>query len=221
MNDLGKRQMFVVFEDRANNKYDMNFYDLPFTKFEQGGTGTVEDPYLIATTGDFQQMALEPTKNYKMVADIDMSKAAQWWTPVKNFTGSLDGDGHTIYNLGIKTTEGHAGLFGSLDLNGVAKNLNFVNPTVDVTNTNQYVGVLAGETSYSTDSKAKGINVDNISVYGAKIAGEDAMISAAGGLVGCANLYTNITNSSFHVRLLCLILRMWVVSLVRHVQVLV
>lgn len=29
MNELGKRQMFVVFEDRANNKYDMNFYDLP------------------------------------------------------------------------------------------------------------------------------------------------------------------------------------------------
>ena len=126
-----------------------------------------------------------------------MAKAAQWWTPIKSFTGSLDGDGHTVYNLGIKTTDGHVGLFGSLDINGVAKNLNFVNPTVDVTNTNQYIGVLAGETCYSTDSKAEGANVDNISVYGAKIAGEDAMVSAAGGLVGCANLYTNIANSSF------------------------
>lgn len=197
MNDLGKRQMFVVFEDRANNKYDMNFYDLPFTKFEQGGTGTVEDPYLIATTGDFQQLALEPTKNYKMVADIDMSKAAQWWTPVKNFTGSLDGDGHTIYNLGVKTTEDHTGLFGTLDLNGIAKNLIFVNPTVEVTNTNQFAGVLAGETNYTYDGKGQATNVDSIFVYGAKIAGDDQSFIAAGGLVGSANLKTKINNCSF------------------------
>lgn len=197
MNELGKRQMFVVFEDRTNNKYDMNFYDLPFTKFEQGGTGTVEDPYLIATTGDFQQLALEPTKNYKMVADIDMSKAAQWWTPVKNFTGSLDGDGHTIYNLGVKTTEDHTGLFGTLDLNGIAKNLIFVNPTVEVTNTNQFAGVLAGETNYTYDGKGQATNVDSIFVYGAKIAGDDQGFIAAGGLVGSANLLTKINNCSF------------------------
>lgn len=197
MDELGKRQMFVVFEDRANNKYDMNFYDLPFTKFEQGGTGTVEDPYLISTTGDFQQLALEPTKNYKMVADIYMSKAAQWWAPVKNFTGSLDGDGHTIYNLGVKTTEDHAGLFGTLDLNGIAKNLIFVNPTVEVTNTNQYAGVLAGETNYTYDGEGKATNVDSIFVYGAKISGDDQDFVAAGGLVGSANLGTNINNCSF------------------------
>ena len=197
MNDLGKRQMFVVFNDTENNKYDMNFYDLPFTKFERGGKGTVEDPYLISTTGDFQQLALEPTKNYKMVADIDMSKAAQWWTPVKNFTGSLDGDGHTIYNLGVKTTEDHTGLFGTLDLNGVAKNLIFVNPTVEVTNTNQYAGVLAGETNYTYDGKGQATNVDSIFVYGAKIAGDDQGFIAAGGLVGSANLKTKINNCSF------------------------
>ena len=197
MNDLGKRQMFVVFNDTENNKYDMNFYDLPFTKFERGGKGTVEDPYLISTTGDFQQLALEPTKNYKMVADIDMSKAAQWWTPVKNFTGSLDGDGHTIYNLGVKTTEDHTGLFGTLDLNGVAKNLIFVNPTVEVTNTNQFAGVLAGETNYTYDGKGQATNVDSIFVYGAKIAGDDQGFIAAGGLVGSANLKTKINNCSF------------------------
>ena len=197
MNDLGKRQMFVVFNDTENNKYDMNFYDLPFTKFERGGKGTVEDPYLISTTGDFQQLALEPDKNYKMVADIDMSKAAQWWTPVKNFTGSLDGDGHTIYNLGVKTTEDHTGLFGTLDLNGIAKNLIFVNPIVEVTNTNQFAGVLAGETNYTYDGKGKATNVDSIFVYGAKIAGEDQMFIAAGGLVGSANLKTKINNCSF------------------------
>ena len=197
MNDLGKRQMFVVFNDTENNKYDMNFYDLPFTKFERGGKGTVEDPYLISTTGDFQQLALEPDKNYKMVADIDMSKAAQWWTPVKNFTGSLDGDGHTIYNLGVKTTEDHTGLFGTLDLNGIAKNLIFVNPTVEVTNTNQFAGVLAGETNYTYDGKGKATNVDSIFVYGAKIEGDDQTFIAAGGLVGSANLKTKINNCSF------------------------
>lgn len=197
MDELGKRQMFVVFEDRTNNKYDMNFYDLPFTKFEQGGTGTIEDPYLISTTGDFEQMALEPGKNYKMVADVDMAKASLWWTPVKNFTGSLDGDGHTIYNLGVKTTEDHAGLFGTLDLNGIAKNLIFVNPIVEVTNTNQFAGVLAGETNYTYDGKGQATNVDSIFVYGAKISGDDQQFIAAGGLVGSANLGTKINNCSF------------------------
>lgn len=197
MDELGKRQMFVVFEDRTNNKYDMKFYDLPFTKFEQGGTGTVEDPYLISTTGDFEQMALEPDKNYKMVADVDMAKASQWWTPVKNFTGSLDGDGHTIYNLGVKTTEAHAGLFGTLDINGIAKNLIFVNPIVEVTNTNQYAGVLAGETNYTYDGEGEATNVDSIFVYGAKISGDDQDFVAAGGLVGSANLGTKINNCSF------------------------
>ena len=132
-----------------------------------------------------------------MVADIDMSKAAQWWTPVKNFTGSLDGDGHTIYNLGVKTTEDHTGLFGTLDLNGVAKNLIFVNPTVEVTNTNQFAGVLAGETNYTYDGKGKATNVDSIFVYGAKIEGDDQTFIAAGGLVGSANLKTKINNCSF------------------------
>lgn len=197
MNDLGKRQMFVAFHDIENDKYDMNFYDLPFTKFEKGGKGTVEDPYLISTTGDFQQMALEPSKNYKMVADVDMAKASQWWTPVKNFTGSLDGDGHTIYNLGVKTTEDHAGLFGTLDINGIAKNLIFVNPIVEVTNTNEYAGVLAGETNYTYDGKGEATNVDSIFVYGAKISGDDQDFIAAGGLVGSANLGTKINNCSF------------------------
>ena len=197
MNDLGKRQMFVAFHDIENDKYDMNFYDLPFTKFEKGGKGTVEDPYLISTTGDFQQMALEPGKNYKMVADVDMAKASQWWTPVKNFTGSLDGDGHTIYNLGVKTTEDHAGLFGTLDLNGIAKNLIFVNPTIEVTNSNQYAGVLAGETNYTYDGEGEATNVDSIFVYGAKISGDDQTFIAAGGLVGSANFKTKINNCSF------------------------
>ena len=60
------------------------------------------------------------------------------------------------YNASVTFSDGQ-----SMGVN--AKNLNFVNPTVDVTNTNQYIGVLAGETSYSTDSKAEGANVDNIS----------------------------------------------------------
>ena len=70
----------------------------------------------------------------------------------------------------MKTTEDHAGLFGTLDLNGIAKNLIFVNPTVEVTNSNQYAGVLAGETNYTYDGKGQATNVDSIFVYGAKIA---------------------------------------------------
>ena len=81
-------------------------------------------------------------------------------------------------------------MFGTLDLNGIAKNLIFVNPTVEVTNTNQFAGVLAGETNYTYDGKGLATNVDSIFVYGAKIAGDDQSFMAAGGLVGSANLKT-------------------------------
>ena len=88
-------------------------------------------------------------------------------------------------------------MFGTLDLNGIAKNLIFVNPTVEVTNSNQYAGVLAGETNYTYDGKGQATNVDSIFVYGAKIAGDDQGFIAAGGLVGSANLKTKINNCSF------------------------
>ncbi len=195
MNENGKMEMMVCFKNESTSKYEVNFYDLPFSKFEEGGDGSKENPYLIATVGDLQQVAQDPDKAYKIVNDLDMSKSSSYWAPVNSFTGVLDGDGHTIYNLDIKTDDSHAGLFGTLDNLGIAKNIVFVKPSIQLTSGNQYVGILAGESSYDYSGKGTDVNVDSVYVYDATISGDyDASI---GGLVGCQNLYSTIANSSF------------------------
>lgn len=42
-------------------------------------------------------------------ADIDMRNAA--WTPIENFTGTFNGNGHRIYNINVSTDGRYAGFF--------------------------------------------------------------------------------------------------------------
>ena len=81
-------------------------------KFE-GGTGTREDPYLVATAEQLNAIRRGLDKHYKLVADIDLSKWGNW-TPIggnpayeyngrdcSRFTGTLDGNGHVISGMTI------------------------------------------------------------------------------------------------------------------------
>lgn len=63
-----------------------------------GGNGALGMPYLIEDAQDLDAIRNEPDIHYKIVADIDVSEYVLW-TPIANFSGSLDGAGHTIYNL--------------------------------------------------------------------------------------------------------------------------
>ena len=78
-----------------------------------GGTGTKEDPYLIATADQLNAVRRGLDKHYKLVADIDLSKWGNW-TPIGGnpayeyqgrdcgrFTGTLDGNGHVISGMTI------------------------------------------------------------------------------------------------------------------------
>ena len=108
-----------------------------------GGSGTLEDPYLIQTAEQLNAVRKGPTNHYKLIADIDLSKWGNWvpigctaaygfmerWDKAEkgafSFSGSLDGDGHVISGMQIVIneptpylTEGANfrayGLFGSL-----------------------------------------------------------------------------------------------------------
>ena len=81
----------------------------------------------------------------------------------------------------------HAGLFGMLGEDVEVKDLVFARPTIQVTDDNQFVGVLAGESTQD--------NISNVHVFDGQIAGEaDATI---GGIVGGSFLYTNFNDCSF------------------------
>lgn len=80
----------------------------------------------------------------RLEADINLNGVN--WDAVNNFSGTFDGNGHTIYNLSVDHTGNSAGMFGS------CVSAKFNNITIDgasVTSTGKWNGVLLGY-SYSS-----------------------------------------------------------------------
>ena len=139
-----------------------------------------------------------PSASAKLTADIDLKnychaaedgKELLSWLPIGNdnnrWKGNMDGQGHTISNLYIKTAQNHVGLFGYTDgatiQDLIFDNANVENVSTTGTNT-MYTGILAGYAYASTNSPAhiKGIKTtNNCTVIGQ----EDT-----GGIVGCAKI---------------------------------
>ena len=104
-------------------------------------------------------------KTVKLAADINLM--GNVWTPVgiasqKPFSGTFDGQGHTIANFTLKTSSGNygAGFFGNLVGNPTVKNVNF--DSVSYTTRANCVGVVAGYL-YSS-ATFENINVTNANV---------------------------------------------------------
>ncbi|MDE6528871.1 MAG: hypothetical protein K2L78_07485, partial [Muribaculaceae bacterium] len=81
---------------------------LPFNKFE--GEGTVENPYLIKSYGDFNQIRNNLTSHFRLTADIDAEGRTFLQIP-GTFTGSIDGAGHQVRNLVISGRNDNNAMF--------------------------------------------------------------------------------------------------------------
>jgi len=96
------------------------------------GSGTEDDPYLIATVEQFNSIGCFPSqwdKYYRLVADVNLVGIEYTTIGVggKAFSGVLDGNGHTISNFTYQSNNsGVLGLVGVLDKNGVIKNIGLV-----------------------------------------------------------------------------------------------
>ena len=139
-----------------------------------------------------------PYASAMLTADIDLKnychaaedgKELLSWLPIGNdnnrWKGNMDGQGHTISNLYIKTAQNHVGLFGFTE-GATIQDLIFDNAKVENVSTTgtktMYTGILAGYAYASTNSPAhiKGIKTtNNCTVIGQ----EDT-----GGIVGCAKI---------------------------------
>lgn len=181
-------EFFVVtMTTTGAESYDLAYYQLPFSRFTAGGDGTKGNPYLVSTLGDMQQMATLPAASFKIVNDIDMSGYPDTWTPIKSFTGTIDGDGHALRNFRIKGDEFSSGLFGSLDAGSKIENLVIINPELTVGKGASYVGIVAGQAMTDT--------LRNVHVYGAELTGTGG--ESVGGLVGKASVFSLVEGSSF------------------------
>ena len=111
-----------------------------------GGSGTAEDPYQIADGAQLAKLAQDVNggNNYAgtyfvLTADIELNDTKDWeswettaptnsWTPIGSnihqFTGILDGDGHSISGIYINNSEeDRQGLVGYLGVGGTIQNL--------------------------------------------------------------------------------------------------
>lgn len=91
------------------------------------GKGTPAEPYLINNLADLKylQKVASTTKTgqiYKMTNDIVINGT---WTPIEQFHGIFDGDGHAILgNIEVSTTSNTGiGFFGNIGYNATIKNL--------------------------------------------------------------------------------------------------
>ncbi|MBR4723333.1 MAG: S-layer homology domain-containing protein [Clostridia bacterium] len=101
------------------------------------GYGTESNPYVIYTELQLTQIANFPDRAYVLGTDIDISKK---WTPVKNFSGSIDGGGYRITGLSVTGNTEGAGLFADIN-GGTVKNLT-VDADIKAKNS---AGIIAGE----------------------------------------------------------------------------
>ena len=150
-------------------------------------------PIEISTAEELKEIADKLTADYVLTADIDL--AGREWIPLGTyipsrenaeeqevpssryaFTGTFDGNGHTISNLAIQQPEGIAlGLFGCIS-NASVGNITLENATVDGT-------VMAADAiGYSFNSTVYNITLNNGSVTAH--ASEISREGMIGGIVG-------------------------------------
>lgn len=156
------------------------------------GDGTQANPFQIANaaqlawfrdyvngtyTPAYGETATTHTSACAILTDnIDLSTVcsatSDSWTPIADYEGTFNGNLKTIANLYINATTDNVGFFSRLFLNANIKDLSFSN--VDITNTGQNTGTLAG---FLQESQ----NISRIAVLSGSVTGGS---NDTGGIVG-------------------------------------
>lgn len=97
-----------------------------------GGDGSAGNPYIITDVLDLQAMGSHLASYFVLGNDIDASATSGWnggqgFVPVGNdtvaFSGSLDGQGHTIFSLTVNRPANYQGLFGQISSTSMIENV--------------------------------------------------------------------------------------------------
>ena len=146
------------------------------------GEGTEENPYIIVTPDDVNDIRNEASAYYVLANDIDMSEYEIDGLPMipigeaaAPFSGTIDGQGYTIRNYSYSQSGDNVGLF-SLVTNATFKNLTLENFEISGRSN---VGILAGNVT-------EGINLENVTVSG-KVNGvtySNVKSTNVGGIIG-------------------------------------
>lgn len=152
-------------------------------------------PSRIYTVRDLQQIQENPDGHYLVAANITLSESIGSWTPLclgtEGFTGTLDGNGHTISGLQISDSE-QTGLFAEIG-GGTVRNLQLTDVNMETEHTAG--GIAAVNYGY----------IENCTVSGTLTVGKTTQTVSAGGICGVnagmienvqSKLQINITGAS-------------------------
>src|SRR5690606_35032754 len=151
------------------------------------GKGTEKNPYKVTSAAHLHAIRYQPYANYELTTDIDLGvepwNRGRGWAPVKDFYGSLKGNGHTISGLMInRPDQDEVGLIGSVHSDTRLQGLHIVDASVTGAD---YTGILLGRGWYSVLS-------------GNSVSGRVEGLDRVGGLVGETNNDT-VENNYVHV----------------------
>ena len=149
------------------------------------GDGGKDNPYIVYTQGQLEQIRQRPTKAYKLGNDIEVVGS---WDSIDGFCGILDGDGHKISGIVIGGEGENEGVFSSIE-NGHVKNLTV---SADISG-KRNIGIIAGHINDSV--------IENCVVEGFV----SAKTNCTGGICGvnegtirsCAAVLYSTASSSF------------------------
>ena len=151
-----------------------------------GGTGTISNPYLISDKAEliaYAKLFVNGNELYSAKLDNDITVNASW-TAINKFSGTLDGDGHTIYfNGGISSASN--GLYGFCGINeGTITNL-IIEGSVTVSGEKDFVGSIAGlnRGSISNCTNKMNITASGKNTYAGGIVG----VMDSGTISNCKN----------------------------------
>jgi hypothetical protein len=199
---------FTIDEDKNIIAEFEEFPDSPFA----GGDGSEIHPFEIETLTQLQEVRNYTDQHFILIADIDASETSSWnggqgFNPIGddivNFTGTFDGNGHTISYLTIdREDDWYLGLFGYIE-GGTIENVTLQNVNVSG---NERIGGLIGRTNglvqnSSSNGQVTGRNhvgglvgLNRGQIQNSYSSGEVSSSNNAGGLVG-SNI--NEVNSSY------------------------
>lgn len=180
MNAESTPTLAIIYATADYSTYTQQLYSLPLSKFT-GGDGTAENPYLISTIADLQQVKGNPQAFYKLANDIDA--AGYSFSPIESFSGSLDGDSHSISNLTLAPAYNQA-IFSNTT-GATVKNLTLIGPVIDITDDVSDAAIII--------SSAMETTIDNIHIYGLKV--DNEMFEGSFGAVAATmSNYSTATN---------------------------
>jgi len=125
----------------------------------------------ISSAADLEKIRSNPTGNFILMNDITLSGN---WTPIENFSGTLDGNGHVIKGLSFNDFSSSEDFGFFRTVSGTVKNLGFKDVNISATNSGT-MGTLCGDLDGGT--------VENCWVTDAEVIGN----LYAGVLIGDVN----------------------------------